>query len=222
MIRATIAAMHVKLGCAFVAVVALGLCACDSDDTTSSGSGGDGGNGGGSSGPATTFEECQQRGAIDLTCDDAGLELVAFVPGVTCTGMASFTDGERVIFETDVDLNVTGIRIEEVPPSPLGGSVAFAAPAPMALDMLPQQLDWPGRYSPSVGAGAITFVEYRAASGRFEIDKPPVDAVGMADNRGTFTMSGGEVDRMVDGSEVLVATPDADVRGCFRLYGDAG
>ena len=66
------------------------------------------------SGPATTSEECQEKIGIALTCDDAGVEIVAFVPGVTCTGMSSLTESERVIFETDLDINVAGIRIEEV------------------------------------------------------------------------------------------------------------
>ncbi len=181
---------------------------------------GGGGSGGAGSGPATTFEECQENIGIALTCGDAGVELVAFVPGVTCTGMSSFTESERVIFETDLDINVVGIRIEDVPPTSLSASITFTAPMPVALDALPQQLDWPGNFKPNAGAAAITFTEHRPATTTFEIDKPPIDAIGQENNRGTFTMSGGEVDRMEDGSEVTVATPDADVRGCFRLYGD--
>jgi len=204
-----------RFGWELLSLCSLALCACSTDDTPTSGSsgGGDGGNGG----PATTFEECHDNNGIALTCDDAGLEFVAFVPGVTCTGMSSSTETERVVFETDLDFNVVGIRIEETQPISFSASITFTAPMPAALDAVPQQLDWPGNFRP--GAGAIAFTEHRPATTTFEIDTPPIDAIGQEDNRGTFTMSGGEVDRMEDGSEVTVATPEADVRGCFRLYG---
>jgi len=130
---------------------------------------------------------------------------------------SSSTETERVVFETDLDFNVVGIRIEETQPISFSASITFTAPMPAALDAVPQQLDWPGNFKP--GAGAIAFTEHRPATTTFEIDTPPIDAIGQEDNRGTFTMSGGEVDRMEDGSEVTVATPEADVRGCFRLYG---
>lgn len=208
---------------------------CGSDGATTSGSGGSGAGttvasgtssgAGGSTGSTTTsantFEECQAKLDIDLSCEESPTEVVAFIPGVSCSGSKSFSEDERLSYLVDDNFDVQRIRIAEVPVSPTRRSIELFAPMPTQIDDLPQTLTWEGRITPDPFSGGLTYVQLRPTETTTILEQTPSEGLAMTGNRGTFTMRGGEADVLdQDGEVVTVDTPDADVRGCFDLFAD--